>query len=54
MNNIININPKGELHDYQERYWTDNKIYYRGIRKNNKRIAYNEFHSSKHTIYYIR
>ena len=39
---------------YLELYFSDNKPAFRGIRKNNLRIGYAEFHSSKHTTYYIK
>jgi hypothetical protein len=40
--------------EYQEFYFSDNKPAYRGYKKNSNHITYNEFHSSKHTAYYIR
>ena len=39
--------------EYEE-YYFRNKLSYRGYEKNSIHIAYNEYHSSKHTAYYIR
>ena len=42
---------------YQEFHFNFNDntyIAYRGNLKNGNRITYNEYHSSKHTIFYIR
>ena len=50
---ITNSNEKGQDHGYQE-FYVNNKIYYRGIRKNNKPIGYEEQHYFKETTYYIK
>ena len=58
---IINKNSNGEYHGYQEWYLRD-KIYYRGIRKNDNRIGYTEWfriglterYDGKETNFYIR
>ena len=49
---IINRNYNGEYHGYQE-WYINNKIYYRGIRKNNNRIGYTEYHLPKRTRFNI-
>ena len=50
---IINKNKKEELHGYQE--WCLNDIiYHKGNYINSNRIGYAEWHSVKHTRYYIR
>ena len=50
---IKNYNNKGQLHGYQE-WYVNNKIYYRGIRKNNKPIGYEEYHRYKITRFNIK
>ena len=53
MKTIINRNSKGEYHGYQEWYYHQ-KLGYRGKWKNGLEIGYEESHTWKHTIYYIR
>ncbi len=54
MRDIININSKGQYHGYQQGHWDGNKIAYRFNKINDWIIGYTEYHSSKHTAYYIR
>ena len=53
MKNIITKNYKGEYHGYHEYYYFDG-LGYRANYKNNKLIAYEEYHRGKRTTYYIR
>ena len=48
---ISNTNDKGE---YQEWYWDNDELYYRGTFKNLKLIGYEEWHRVKQTTFYIR
>ena len=50
---IRNKNDKGQLHGYQERYFTDNTIQVRLIVKNGHFIGYIEWHLTKQTQYNI-
>ena len=54
--NIINFNPKKQLHGYQERYDRDGGIYYRGTHKHKQVWYYNEWHLyiRNSTNFYIR
>ena len=49
---IINKNDKGEYHGYNELYFYGLLIF-RGISKNNKDIAYQEYHNIEETRFYI-
>ena len=51
---INNFNSKGELNGYQEWYYWDNKLYYRGNWKNHERYGYSESHGIKETNFYIK
>jgi len=51
---IINRNDKGERHGYQEEYYSDGKLAYRGQSKNNFDVGYQEYHYLTETEYYIR
>jgi len=53
MKDIINYNNKGQLNGYYERYYYS-VLTIRSTMKNNRCIGYEEYHSSKHTAYYIR
>ena len=53
MKTIINRNYKGEYHGYQEWYYHQ-KLSYRGKWKNNIKIDYEESHTWKETIFYIK
>ncbi len=44
MKNIINFNNKGQLHGYQEWYYTNGKLMCKCFFKNNIRIGYEEEH----------
>ena len=47
------MNNKDKFQGYQI-YYKDNKITHRGVRKNNMRIGYTEYHFIKHTLFCIR
>jgi len=49
---IINYNTEGEYHGYQKWYW-DNKLWFRCNFKNGRRIGYMERHGIKQTKFYI-
>jgi len=51
---IININDKGQYHGYQEWYNINNKLSFRGNRKNDEPIGYCEHHKWTETNYYIK
>jgi hypothetical protein len=51
---IYNYNSKGEWHGHQEWYYNNGMLGRRGTSKNTRDIGYNEWHSSKRTIYSIR
>jgi hypothetical protein len=51
---IINKNDKGERHGYQEEYYSDGKLAYRGNSKNNIDVGYQEYHYLNETEYYIQ
>jgi len=51
--NIKNINNRGLLHGYQERYFKS-ELAFRGYKKNHNNIGYFEKHGSKLTEYHIR
>ncbi len=42
MKEIINKNNKGELHGYQEWYYSNGELYYKGFYNNGIRFAYEE------------
>lgn len=52
--NIRNINSKGELNGYQERYNVDGKLAYRGNYKNNIDIGYQEYHFLVILVKYLK
>ena len=56
--NDKNIQPihNGQYHGYQQWYYTNNDILFRGVMKYNNLIKYIEYHSKliKETIYYIK
>ena len=54
MKNIINTNSKGQRHGYQEWYWDDNTLRYKGNCNNGKLIGYSEFHTIKEINFYIK
>ena len=45
---------KGYYHGYQEWYWGNGKIWYRGKWIHGDRIGYSEWHDNKQTNFYIR
>jgi hypothetical protein len=53
---IETLNKKYQWHGYQEWYWINNGIRFRGCNKNGKRIGYMEWHNSNwnFTKFYIR
>jgi hypothetical protein len=51
---IRNHNSKGECHGYQEVYYVNGKLSFRGNFKNGSGIGYFEMHHSKLTDYCIR
>ena len=56
-NNIKNIatkNSKGQYHGYQQWYWLDGKINYRGNRKNGEFIGYQEHFGGGVTNLFIK
>jgi hypothetical protein len=54
MKQIINRNSKKQLHGYQEYYYNNITLHNRGNMKNGDDIGYEEYHSRKETIYYIK
>jgi hypothetical protein len=50
---IENKNTIGEYHGYQEWYWMDNTLFFRGNGKNGQSIGYCENHSDKTIRYHI-
>ena len=54
MKDIITTNYKGQYHGYQELYWDKTKLVFRGYRKNDKCIGYEECYRIKKTNFYIR
>jgi hypothetical protein len=54
MKNITNRNNKGQRHGYQEWYWNDGDLWYRGSYKNGRLIRYEEYHGINITKYNIR
>ncbi len=44
MKDIINKNDKGELHGYQEYYWSNGELYYKGLFYNGVQIDYEEWY----------
>ena len=56
--NDKNIQPihNGQYHGYQQWYYTNNDILFRGVMKYNNLIKYIEYHSKliKETIYYLK
>jgi len=51
---ITNINYKGKHNGCQKHLYMNNKIYYRGVVKNDRWIAYVEYHGGKETTYNIK
>jgi len=51
---IDNRNPKGKFHGYQEWYWGNSVLTYRGNWKNGQEFGYSERHAYKQTRYYIK
>lgn len=51
--NIVNKNPKGQFHGYQEWHNSTGKLRLRSIAKNGKSINYQEWHDNKRTTFYI-
>ncbi len=44
MKNIENYNDKGKLHGYQEIYWSNDKLGYKGFYNNGIEVDYEEFY----------
>jgi len=53
---IRNNNTKGELHGYQEWYYSNGEFYLRGVWKNGQLHRYQEWHDigNKQTEYHIK
>ena len=50
---VVNRNDKGVLYGYQKWYY-GSILSFRGMYKNNLRVAYQEWHSLKETEFHIR
>jgi antitoxin component YwqK of YwqJK toxin-antitoxin module len=46
MKGIRNINDKGLYHGYQERYWSDGKLWYKGYYNNGMFADYEEVYNN--------
>jgi len=54
MKEIKPIDNKGKFHGYQERYYTNGKIWFRGKLIHGLVIGYSELHFINQTDFYIR